>query len=174
MPRSHAEWEPAPGRVDPVAELLAQAANRVPELMPIRHGRMLASPFAFFRGAAAVMAADLAATPDSGLTVQPCGDAHLSNFGGFAAPDRRQVFDINDFDETLPGPWEWDVKRLAASVAIAGRELRHDAGARGRRGRCRARVPRRDARVRRDAQPRESGTRASTSTTSASATLATS
>jgi uncharacterized protein (DUF2252 family) len=124
VPRSaHAEWEPAPGRRPAEDVLLEQAADRVPELVPIRHGRMLRSPFAFLRGAAAVMAADLAGTPDTGLTVQLCGDAHLSNFGGFASPDRRLVFDINDFDETARGPWEWDVKRLAASVAIAGREL---------------------------------------------------
>ena len=103
--------------------LAEQAASRVPELVPIRHGRMLASPFAFFRGAAALMAADLAETPRSGLTVQLVGDAHLSNFGGFASPARELVFDINDFDETARGPWEWDVKRLAASIAIAGREL---------------------------------------------------
>ena len=103
--------------------LLEQAADRVPELVPIRHGRMLASPFAFFRGAAALMATDLAGTPQSDLAVQLCGDAHLSNFGGFAAPDRELVFDINDFDETARGPWEWDVKRLATSIAIAGREL---------------------------------------------------
>jgi len=119
---SHAAWEPPEGRGDPVAILEQQAASRVPELVPIRYGRMSASPFAFFRGAAAVMAADLAGTPDSGLRVQACGDAHLSNFGAFAAPDRRLVFDLNDFDESLPGPWEWDVKRLAASFAIAGRE----------------------------------------------------
>jgi uncharacterized protein (DUF2252 family) len=119
---SHAGWEPPEGRADPVAILERQALSRVPELVPIRYGRMAASPFAFFRGAAAVMAADLAATPDSGLRVQACGDAHLSNFGAFAAPDRRLVFDLNDFDESLPGPWEWDVKRLAASIAIAGRE----------------------------------------------------
>jgi uncharacterized protein (DUF2252 family) len=99
-----------------------QAKRRVQELVPIRYGRMLASPFTFFRGAAAIMAMDLAKTPESGLRVQACGDAHLSNFGIFAAPDRREVFDINDFDETLPGPWEWDVKRLAASVVIAGRD----------------------------------------------------
>jgi uncharacterized protein (DUF2252 family) len=119
---SHAEWEPADGRADPVAILERQARTRVPELVSIRYGRMSASPFAFFRGAAAVMAADLATTPVSGLRVQACGDAHLSNFGAFAAPDRRLVFDLNDFDESLPGPWEWDVKRLAASFAIAGRE----------------------------------------------------
>jgi uncharacterized protein (DUF2252 family) len=99
-----------------------QAATRLPKLVPIRYGRMLSSPFAFYRGSAAVMAADLAAGPDSGLRVQLCGDAHLANFGVFAAPDRRLVFDLNDFDETLPGPWEWDVKRLVASFAIAARE----------------------------------------------------
>jgi uncharacterized protein (DUF2252 family) len=119
---SHAGWAPPAGREDPVAILERQARARVPELVPIRYGRMSASPFAFFRGAAAVMAADLAGTPTSGLRVQVCGDAHLSNFGAFAAPDRRLVFDLNDFDESLPGPWEWDVKRLAASFAIAGRE----------------------------------------------------
>ena len=113
--------------------LLEQAADREADLVPIRHGRMLASPFAFFRGSAALMAADLAETSRSGLTVQLCGDAHLSNFGGFASPARELVFDINDFDETARGPWEWDVKRLAASVAIAGRDVglapaaRHDA-----------------------------------------------
>jgi uncharacterized protein (DUF2252 family) len=119
---SHGKWEPSEDRADPVAILERQAASRVPELVPIRYGRMSASPFAFFRGAAAVMSADLATTPVSGLRVQVCGDAHLSNFGAFAAPDRRLVFDLNDFDESLPGPWEWDVKRLAASFAIAGRE----------------------------------------------------
>jgi uncharacterized protein (DUF2252 family) len=124
VPRSsHADWEPARDRRPPEDVLLEQAADRVPELVPIRHGRMLASPFAFFRGAAALMAADLAGTPDSGIAVQLCGDAHLSNFGGFAAPDRELVFDINDFDETARGPWEWDVKRLAASISVAGREL---------------------------------------------------
>src|SRR6476661_2180515 len=109
---SHSGWEPPDGRADPVAILERQARTRVPELVPIRYGRMSASPFAFFRGAAAVMSADLATTPVSGLRVQACGDAHLSNFGAFAAPDRRLVFDLNDFDETLPGPREWDVKRL--------------------------------------------------------------
>ncbi len=122
-PRSaHAAWEPPADRADPVEILEAQARSRVPELVPIRYGRMAVSPFTFFRGAAAVMAADLAKTPVSGLRVQMCGDAHLSNFGTFAAPDRRLVFDLNDFDESLPGPWEWDVKRLTASFAIAGRE----------------------------------------------------
>jgi uncharacterized protein (DUF2252 family) len=106
-----------------VALLQQQAATRVPELVPIRYGRMLVSPFTFFRGAAAIMAADLASTPDTGITVQCCGDAHLSNFGVFGSPERQMIFDINDFDETLPGPWEWDVKRLAASFEIAGRDL---------------------------------------------------
>ena len=120
---SHADWEPSPDRPDPVELLERQARSRLPELVPIRYGRMLRSPFAFYRGAADLMAADLAPTPSSGIRVQLCGDAHLSNFGGFAAPDRRLVFDINDFDETMPGPWEWDVKRLAASMAVAGRDL---------------------------------------------------
>jgi uncharacterized protein (DUF2252 family) len=117
---SHAEF--APASRDPIGLLLEQDKTRVPELVPIRHGRMLASPFAFFRAAALPMAADLATTPTSGLRVQLCGDAHLSNFGAFASPERRLVFDVNDFDETLPGPFEWDVKRLAASVAVAGRD----------------------------------------------------
>jgi uncharacterized protein (DUF2252 family) len=107
-----------------VSLLEAQSVGRVPELIPIRYGRMLVSPFTFYRGGAAIMARDLSATPVSGLDVQLCGDAHLSNFGGFASPERRLVFDINDFDETLPGPWEWDVKRLAASFEIAGRDRR--------------------------------------------------
>ena len=119
---SHGEWEPAKGRKDPVKLLESQAKNRVPELVPIRYGRMLASPFTFYRGAAAIMAMDLAKTPQSGFRVQACGDAHLSNFGVFAAPDRSLIFDVNDFDETLPAPWEWDVKRLAASFEIAGRD----------------------------------------------------
>lgn len=120
--RSHGAFEPGPDRPDPIALLERQATTRVPELVPIRHGRMLVSPFTYFRGAALAMAADLAATPNSGLRVQLCGDAHLSNFGLFATPERRLVFDINDFDETLPGPWEWDVKRLAASLEIAARD----------------------------------------------------
>jgi uncharacterized protein (DUF2252 family) len=118
---SHGEFSPGRGR-DPVGLLLGQAASRVPELVPVRHGRMLVSPFTFYRGAALPMAADLAGTPASGLRVQLCGDAHLSNFGAFASPERRLVFDVNDFDETLPGPFEWDVKRLAASLAVAGRD----------------------------------------------------
>jgi uncharacterized protein (DUF2252 family) len=121
-PRSaHGNWSPAADRPDPIAILEEQAATRVPELVPIRYGRMLVSPFTFYRGAAAIMAEDLAATPTSGITVQLCGDAHLSNFGVFGTPEREMIFDINDFDETLPGPWEWDVKRLAASFEICGR-----------------------------------------------------
>jgi uncharacterized protein (DUF2252 family) len=120
VPRSlHAHFEPSEVRADPVELLERQAQTRVPELVPIRYGRMLVSPFTFYRGAAMIMAHDLAATPRSGLMVQCCGDAHLSNFGAFASPERRLVFDINDFDETLAGPWEWDVKRLAASMLIA-------------------------------------------------------
>jgi uncharacterized protein (DUF2252 family) len=123
VPRSsHAMLADGPARPDPVALLESQAASRVAELVPIRYGRMLVSPFTFFRGAALLMAADLAGTPRSGLTVQLCGDAHLMNFGAFGSPERRMVFDINDFDETATGPFEWDVKRLAASVAIAGRD----------------------------------------------------
>jgi len=123
IPRSvHGEWEPAASRRDPVALLEEQAASRVQELVPIRYGRMLVSPFTFYRGAAYPMAADLADGPRTGLEVQLCGDAHLSNFGAFAAPDRSLVFSVNDFDETLPGPFEWDVKRLAASFAVAGRD----------------------------------------------------
>jgi uncharacterized protein (DUF2252 family) len=118
---SHADFRPDGSR-DPVGLLLGQAASRVPELVPIRHGRMLVSPFTFYRGAALPMAADLAGTPTSGLRVQLCGDAHLSNFGAFASPERNLVFDVNDFDETLPGPFEWDVKRLAASFSVAGRD----------------------------------------------------
>jgi len=118
---SHAVFAPDAAR-DPVGLLLEQAKSRVPELVPVRHGRMLVSPFTFYRGAALPMAADLATTPASGLRVQLCGDAHLSNFGAFASPERRLVFDVNDFDETLPGPFEWDVKRLAASLAVAGRD----------------------------------------------------
>ena len=133
VPRSsHGEWTPASDRPDPVDVLEGQAADRVAELVPLRYGRMLVSAFTFYRGAAAIMAADLAATPSSGLWVQACGDAHLSNIGGYASPDRGLVVDINDFDETLPGPWEWDVKRLAASFEIAGRD-RGFSGARRRK-----------------------------------------
>ena len=127
VPRSsHGAWAPAPGRFDPVAILERQATTRVPELVPVRYQRMFATPFTFYRGAAAIMAADLATTPNSGFTVQACGDAHLANFGGFQSPERQMLFDINDFDETLPGPWEWDVKRLAASFAIATQDRELD------------------------------------------------
>jgi uncharacterized protein (DUF2252 family) len=124
VPRDRqAEFEVGADRPDPVALLESQAASRVPELVPIRYGRMLVSPFTFFRGAALVMASDLSGTPRSGLNAQICGDAHLSNFGVFGSPERQLVFDCNDFDETHPGPWEWDVKRLAASIVVAGRNL---------------------------------------------------
>ncbi|MBR0670544.1 DUF2252 domain-containing protein [Neoroseomonas soli] len=124
VPRAaHAEWKRTAQRQDPVALLQASDAERLPELVPIRYGRMLASPFAFFRGSAAVMAADLVGTPATGIRVQACGDCHLANFGGFATPERNIIFDINDFDETLPAPWEWDVKRLAASFVLAARSI---------------------------------------------------
>ena len=119
---SHGDWSPATNRPDPIELLEQQAATRVPELLPIRYGRMAASAFAFYRGGAYIMGSDLANSPVSGMRVQLCGDAHLSNFGGFASPERDLIFDLNDFDETLPGPWEWDVKRLAASMAVAGRD----------------------------------------------------
>jgi len=120
-PSIHAGWKPADGRPDPVALLEAQNVTREPDLVPVRHGRMMVSPFTFYRGAAKIMAADLAATPVAGLDAQLCGDAHLSNFGVFASPERRLLFDLNDFDETLPGPFEYDVKRMAASFTIAAR-----------------------------------------------------
>ncbi|MDO4537993.1 MAG: DUF2252 domain-containing protein [Coriobacteriales bacterium] len=122
VPReSHAQWTPMPNRTEPIELLCSQGKTRVQALLPLRYERMAASPFAFFRGAALIMAADLAKTPVTGLTVQACGDAHISNFGLFSSPERRTVFDINDFDETLRGPWEWDVKRLATSVEICAR-----------------------------------------------------
>ncbi|WP_330236106.1 DUF2252 domain-containing protein [Streptomyces sp. NBC_00566] len=129
---SHAVYRPSPDRPDPLTVLEAQSASRVPELVPIRYGRMTESPFRFYRGAAAIMASDLAGTPASGLTAQLCGDAHLLNFRLLASPERQLVFDINDFDETLPGPWEWDVKRLSASLVIAGRANGFDDAERAR------------------------------------------
>src|SRR5215207_3995087 len=126
---SHAAWAPAPDRPDPIDLLEAKARDRIPELMPIRYARMMASPFAFMRGAAIVMAQDLASTPKTGIQAQLCGDAHLLNFGAYASPERALLFDLNDFDETLPGPWEWDIKRLAASFVVAGRENGFDAAA---------------------------------------------
>src|SRR6478735_5536062 len=132
VPRSsHAAWDESQRTHDPVALLQQQAATRVPDLVPIRHGRMSASAFANYRGAALMMAADLATVPHSGLDVQLCGDAHLSNFGGFASPERKLVFDLNDFDETLPGPFEWDVKRLVASIEVAARSNGFDDATRG-------------------------------------------
>jgi uncharacterized protein (DUF2252 family) len=118
---AHAEWSPVPDRRDPVDLVEEQNEGRVPWLIPVRRVRMAASPFTFYRGSARIMATDLAKTPVSGIETQICGDAHLSNFGSYASPERRLVFDLNDFDETLPGPWEWDVKRLAASFVLAGR-----------------------------------------------------
>src|SRR5437773_8960601 len=120
-PSAHTGWRPAADRPDPVALLEDQNRAREPDLVPVRHGRMMISPFTFYRGAAKIMAADLKDTPTTGLVVQLCGDAHLSNFGAFASPERRLLFDLNDFDETLPGPFEYDVKRMAASFTIAGR-----------------------------------------------------
>ena len=165
---SHGEWTPATDRPDPVDVLEGQAADRVAELVPLRYGRMLVSAFTFYRGAAAIMAADLAATPSSGLWVQACGDAHLSNFGGYASPDRGLVVDINDFDETLPGPWEWDVKRLAASFEIAGRDrgFSGDAAAQDRAHR-RSQAYRENMRASPSSAISTSGTGASTSTRSA-------
>jgi uncharacterized protein (DUF2252 family) len=123
VPReSHAEWKPPADRADPVALLQSQAATRLPDLVPVRYGRMMETPFTYYRGAALPMASDLATTPATGMIVQACGDAHLSNFGLFGSPERKLVFDVNDFDETLPAPWEWDVKRLAASLEVAARE----------------------------------------------------
>ena len=150
--RAHGEWAPATTRADPVALLEEQGLTRVAELLPIRYGRMLVSPFTFFRGGAKLMAADLAREPQTGLQVQLCGDAHLSNFGAFAAPDRRMIFSINDFDETLPGPFEWDVKRLVASFAVAGRD-------RGFTAKERQAVNRRVARGYREAMSRFAGLR---------------
>src|SRR6266576_137347 len=121
VPEGHEGWEPARDRPDPVALLQEQNVTREPDLVPVRHGRMMVSPFTFYRGAAKIMAADLKDTPVAGLETQLCGDAHLSNFGLFASPERRLLFDLNDFEETLPGPFEWDVKRMAASFEIAGR-----------------------------------------------------
>ncbi len=133
LPRKvHGEWEPNAHRTDPVELLEEQAESRVPELVPIRYGRMLVSPFTFYRGAAYLMASDLSDGPRSGIHTQLCGDAHLSNFGIYAAPDRRMVFSVNDLDETLPGPFEWDVKRLVASFAVAGRDRGFDAKTRNR------------------------------------------
>src|SRR5215469_11004775 len=119
---AHTGWKPAAGRPSPVKLLVSQEKTREPDLVPVRHGRMMVSPFTFYRGAAKIMAEDLYGTPTAGLDVQLCGDAHLLNFGVFGSPERRLVFDLNDFDETLPGPFEYDVKRMAASFVVAGRD----------------------------------------------------
>lgn len=119
---SHQSWSPAPGRPDPVDLMLQAEQGRIPELLPLRHGRMALSPFTFYRGSALAMAYDLASTPTTGMHLQCCGDAHLCNFGGFATPERRIIFSTNDLDETLPAPWEWDIKRLAASFVVACRD----------------------------------------------------
>ena len=125
VPRSsHEEWKPSSERAEPMAMLETSNQDRLPELVPLRYGRMLVSPFAFLRGAASIMAFDLSKTPKTGIKVQACGDCHLSNFGGYGTPERNLVFDVNDFDETLLAPWEWDVKRLAASIVVAGRSLK--------------------------------------------------
>ncbi|CAM5491639.1 hypothetical protein SAVIM40S_06256 [Streptomyces avidinii] len=143
---SHGRWTATPDRPDPIGVLQRQATDRVPELLPIRYGRMAASPLAFLRGAAAVMAADLATQPQTGLTVQLCGDAHLMNFGMFASPERALLFDLNDFDETYPGPFEWDVKRLAASIAVAARDNGHGDDRAGKAALAAARAYRRTIR----------------------------
>ena len=134
--QAHADWTPAPNRPDPIAILEAQNASRVPDLVPVRWGRMLESPFAFLRGSAAVMAMDLATTPVTEISVQVCGDAHVANFGLFASPERNLLFDVNDFDETHVGPWEWDVKRLAASAVVAARDASLSCESPAGRGAC--------------------------------------
>jgi hypothetical protein len=121
--KDHAAWRPSLRQHDPIDLVVESSKGRIEHLVPIRYGRMLANPFAFYRGSASVMAADLSRTPASGVHVQACGDCHAVNFGGFATPERRIVFDINDFDETSPAPWEWDVKRLAASAHVASRHI---------------------------------------------------
>src|SRR3954470_24153755 len=126
-PAAHSGWTPIVDRADPVALLEEQNVTREPDLVPVRHGRMMVSPFTFYRGAAKIMASDLKDTPTAGLQVQLCGDAHLSNFGVFASPERTMLFDLNDFDETLPGPFEYDVKRMAASFTIAARNNQYSA-----------------------------------------------
>ena len=158
-PSGHAGWKLAADRPDPVALLAEQDATREPDLVPVRHGRMMVSPFTFYRGAAKIMAADLKDTPRAGLMVQLCGDAHLSNFGVFASPERTLLFDLNDFDETLTGPFEYDVKRMSASFTIAARNNGFsNAEARDVDARIRQRLPNDDGRVRGDADDGRSGT----------------
>ena len=155
-PRSSLEgWQPADDRPDPVGLLAVQNETREADLVPVRHGRMMVSPFTFYRGGAKIMAADLAHVPTAGIDVQLCGDAHASNFGGYASPERTLLFDLNDFDETLPGPFEYDLARLAASFVVASRDNGFERTAfRGGRGRLSCRVSDRDGPVRRDAKPR--------------------
>ena len=163
----HAKWAPAADRPDPVALLEQQDITREPDLVPVRHGRMMVSPFTFYRGAAKVMAADLKDTPVAGLDAQLCGDAHLSNFGAFASPERVLLFDVNDFDETLPGPFEYDVKRMAASFTIAGRNNGFSkADIAGGDAGVGARLPGGDGRVRADGRRWTSGTPTWTRTSS--------
>jgi acyl-CoA synthetase (AMP-forming)/AMP-acid ligase II len=141
VPREkHSGWTPSKDRPDPIELLIKSNSTRVPELVPIRHARMLTSSFAFLRGSAAVMASDLSRTPKTGIRVQACGDCHLLNFGAFATPERQLIFDINDFDETLPAPWEWDLRRLAASFAVAARYHQSESSRRQRRERVRCPV----------------------------------
>ena len=156
VPRtSHGEWEPPGDRPDPIALLDAENDGRLAHLVPVRWGRMLESPFAFLRGAAGLMATDLARTPSTGLHVQLCGDAHMANFGVFASPERRLLFDVNDFDETTPGPWEWDLKRLATSAVVIGRVLGHRARGSGGSRPCRgSRLSPAHGQVRRDGDAR--------------------
>ena len=155
VPRdSHAVFDPPPGLPDPIGLLEEQAKSRVPELVPIRRGRMMVSPFTYYRGAALPMASDLSHTPVSGLAMRACGDAHLSNFGIFGSAERRLVFDVNDFDETTPGPWEWDVKRLAASLEVAGlRQRVQRQGPPRDRHRSGGQLPAGDVDLRRDGEP---------------------
>ena len=151
----HRTWAPNGSRPDPLALLQAADADRIPELVPIRYGRMLQSPFAFYRGSAGIMAADLSTTPNTGIQVQACGDCHLMNFGGFATPERNILFDINDFDETLPAPWEWDIKRLATSFVLAARSIGLPARtARDTADRLRAQLPQAPCDLRGDASAR--------------------
>ena len=153
--KSQGKWKPAANRPDPIELLKHADEGRLPELLPIRYGRMSQSPFAFFRGAAALMAFDLSSTPATGLRVQACGDCHIGNFGGFGSPERRLVFDINDFDETSPAPWEWDVKRLATSVVLAARQNKFGRTPLPGRGAARSeKLPRTHAEIRSHARDR--------------------
>jgi Uncharacterized protein conserved in bacteria (DUF2252) len=151
---SHGEWKPSAKRPDPVQLIEEGDKGRIPQLVPLRHGRMLASPFTFYRGAALNMAADLATTPTTGVYVQACGDAHLVNFRGFATPERQINFDIHDLDETLPAPWEWDLKRLATSFVLACRDNGLDKESEGECPCLRAVIPRTHGRFQSNGSPR--------------------